>query len=111
VVLLLFVLHHNVYEEQGKVLAEAVRLAGRRVIVIEDTPNSRADWTFNMIWDWILNLRHATPTPFAYRSVQEWAAVFMEHGLSVTHLETYRPKWPTLAMYRHTLFVLEREPE
>jgi hypothetical protein len=79
--------------------------------VIEDTPKSRVDWVFNMIWDRILNLRHATPTPFTYRSVQEWVAVFMEHGLSVIHLETYRPRWPTLAMYPHTLFVVEREPE
>jgi ubiquinone/menaquinone biosynthesis C-methylase UbiE len=110
-VLLLFVLHHNQYEEQGKVLAEALRLAERRLIVIEDTPKSRVDWIFNVVWDKVLNLRHATPTPFTYRSVKEWEAVFMEHGLSVIHTETYRPRWPTLSTYHHTLFVLEREPQ
>lgn len=109
VVLLLFVLHHNPYEAQSKVLAEATRLSGRRLIVLEDTPRTRVDWMFNVFWDKVLNLRHGIPTPFAFRSVEEWPAVFLEHGLQVTHEETYRPKWPTLGTYHHTLFVLERE--
>jgi SAM-dependent methyltransferase len=109
VVLLLFVLHHNQYEEQGKVLSEALRLARRRLIVIEDTPRTRVDRIFNMAWDTVLNMRHATPTPFTYRSVEEWTAVFMGHGLVAVHTETYRPKWPTLGTYPHTLFVLEHE--
>lgn len=109
VVLLLFVLHHNRYEEQGKVLAEAARLAGRRLIVIEDTPTNRIDRALNMGWDKILNLRHATPTPYTYRTAAEWEPVFMEQGLSVVHAETYRAKWPTLWTYHHTLFVLDRD--
>jgi SAM-dependent methyltransferase len=109
-VLLLFVLHHNRYEEQGKVVADAIRLARRRLIVLEDTPNSRIDWMWNVLWDRVLNLRHATPTPFAFRSVDEWTAVFMEHDLSMVHSETYRAKWPTLGTYHHTLFVLDVEP-
>jgi SAM-dependent methyltransferase len=109
-VLLLFVLHHNRYEEQGKVVTDAVRLARRRVIVLEDTPTGRIDLVCNMLWDRILNLRHATPTPFAFRSVAEWTDVFMEHDLSIVHCETYRAKWPTLGMYHHSLFVLDVEP-
>ena|SRR2546428_9036720 len=109
VVLLLFVLHHNPYEAQSKVLAEATRLSGRRLIVLEDTPRSRMDRMFNVFWDKVLNVRHGIPTPFAFRSVEEWPAVFLEHGLQVIHEETYRPKWPTLGSYHHTLFVLERE--
>ena len=108
-VLLLFALHHNRYEEQGKVLAEAARLARRRLIVIEDTPLSAVDRAFNVFWDKALNLRHGVPTPFAFREVDEWIAVFMEHGLEPVRVETYRPKWPTLMTYHHTLYVLRHE--
>ena len=108
-VLLLFALHHNPYEAQGKVLAEAVRLAGRRLIVIEDTPFNRVDHAFNVFWDKALNLRHGVPTPLAFRGVEEWLAMFVEHDLETAHVESYRPKWPTLMTYHHTLFVLERE--
>jgi SAM-dependent methyltransferase len=108
-VLLLFTLHHNPYEAQGKVVAEAARLAARRLIVLEDTPFNRIDWLCNAFWDKVLNLRHHVPTPLTFRSVPEWEAVFMEHGLSAAQVESYRPKWPTLMTYHHTLFVLERE--
>ncbi len=109
VVMLLFALHHNPHEAQGKVLAEAARLARRLVIVMEDTPASRLDLVFNVAWDKVLNLRHAVPTPFAFRSVDEWREVFDELELAVRHVETYRPKWPTLMTYHHTLFVLGRD--
>jgi SAM-dependent methyltransferase len=108
-VLLLFVLHHNPYEAQGKVLSEAVRLARRRVVVLEDTPRGGIERAFNVFWDRLLNLRHGVPTPFAFRSADDWTGVFMEHGLSAVHMESYRPIWPTLGTYHHTLFVLERE--
>jgi ubiquinone/menaquinone biosynthesis C-methylase UbiE len=108
-VLLLFALHHNDYEAQGKVLSEAARLAARRLIVLEDTPFNRVDQLFNVFWDKVLNLRHQVPTPVAFRSVQEWLAMFMEHDLEAVHVESYRPKWPTLMTYHHTLFVLEPE--
>jgi len=109
VVLLLFALHHNPFEAQGKVLAEAVRLADRRVVVMEDTPTNRVDRAFNVLWDKVLNLRHGVPTPFAFRDADEWVGLFEEHGLQVRHVETYRPKWPTLGTYHHSLFVLDRE--
>jgi SAM-dependent methyltransferase len=107
-VLLLFALHHNPYESQGKVLAEAARLARRRLIVIEDTPFGWIDRAFNAAWDTVLNLRHGVPTPLAFRAIAEWRTVFDEHGLGVRCVESYRPKWPTLMTYHHTLFVLDR---
>lgn len=108
VVLLLFALHHNPYEAQPRVLAEACRLARRRLVVLEDTPTGRLDRAFNVFWDRVLNLRHGVPTPFAFRTVPEWLAVFGELGLRAVHVETYRAKWPTLMTYHHTLFVLDR---
>jgi SAM-dependent methyltransferase len=108
-VLLLFALHHNPYESQGKVLAEAVRLTRRRIVVLEDTPLGRVEHTCNVFWDRVLNLRHGVPTPCAFRGVSEWNELFMEHGLQPAHVESYRARWPTLWTYHHTLFVLDRE--
>jgi SAM-dependent methyltransferase len=111
VVLLLFALHHNPYESQGKVLAEAGRLFRRRLIVIEDTPFNALDLAANVAWDKVLNLRHGVPTPCTFRRVDEWLAMFEEHGLQALDVESYRPWWPTLGTYHHTLFALEREDQ
>lgn len=109
VVLMLFALHHNRYESHGKIVAEAIRLMRRRLIVIEDTPFDRVDRAFNVAWDKVLNMRHAVPTPFAFRPVGEWLDIFMEHGMQAVHVESYRPRWPTLMTYHHSVFVLEPE--
>jgi SAM-dependent methyltransferase len=108
-VLLLFALHHNPYEAQPKVIAEAARLARRRLIVFEDTPMGRVALACYLFWDKLLNLRHGVPTPFTFRSAGEWLEVFSEHDLIAVNTESYRPKWPTLMTYHHTMFVLERE--
>ena len=107
-VLLLFVLHHIPgWADQERVVAEAARVARRRVLVIEDTPTSRVDRAFNVAWDWALNLRHGVPKPFTFRTVEGWRAVFGRTGLEVADSMTYRARWPTLMTYHHTLFVLE----
>jgi ubiquinone/menaquinone biosynthesis C-methylase UbiE len=109
-VLLLFVLHHlDRREDQEALLQEAARVAGKRLLIIEDTPTSRFDRVMNVAWDWVLNLRHGVPTPFTFRSVGGWAEAFERAGLRVAHAETYRARWPTLMTYHHTLFVLEPE--
>src|SRR5919204_61924 len=56
VVMLLFVFHHvEGWEDQERLLDEAVRIARRRIVVMEDTPGTRTDLLFNKGWDWILN--------------------------------------------------------
>ena len=77
--------------------------------ITEVAPTTRVEHVCNVFWDKVLNLRHGVPTPLTFRSVEEWREVFMEHGLAVSHVESYRPKWPTLMTYHHTLFLLERE--
>ena len=110
-VMMLFVLHHlERWEDQERLLGEAVRVARRRLVLIEDTPTSRVDRMSNMAWDWLLNLRHGVPTPFTFRTVEGWRAVFARAGLRLAHQETYRARWPTLMTYHHTLFVLDRGP-
>jgi ubiquinone/menaquinone biosynthesis C-methylase UbiE len=109
VVLLMFVFHHiERWEDQERLLDEAVRIARRRVIITEDTPSSRGERLVNAGWDWVLNIRHGVPTPFTFRTTEEWMDLFKARDLSMAHVETYRPMWPTLATYRHTLFVLDR---
>lgn len=108
-VLLLFVFHHiEEWGNQERLLAEAARVARRRLIVIEDTPRSSVDRAFNVAWDWALNLRHDIPKPFTFRTAEGWRRAFARAGLRVAHAETYRARWPTLMMYHHTLFALDR---
>jgi SAM-dependent methyltransferase len=108
-VLMLFVLHHiEAWEDQERSVLEAARVTGRRLVIIEDTPSSAVERRLNVAWDWLLNLRHGVPKPFTFRTVEGWASVFRRSGLITRHVETYRPRWPTLMTYHHTLFVLER---
>jgi SAM-dependent methyltransferase len=109
VVMLLFVFHHiDRYEDQEVLLDEAMRIARRRIVVLEDTPGNGLDLLFNKGWDWLLNRRHHVPTPFTFRSAEDWTGLFKEKSLSVVHVETYRPMWPSLKTYPHSLFVLDR---
>ena len=108
-VMLLFVFHHvDTFEVQERLLDEAVRIARTRLIVLEDTPGSRLDLVFNKGWDWLLNRRHRVPTPFTFRGAEQWTDLFKARDLSIVHAETYRPKWPSLMTYPHSLFVLDR---
>ena len=108
-VVMCFVLHHiPAWDDQLVVANEAMRVARKRVLVLEDTPFNKIDLLFNKGWDWVLNQRHGIPVPFTFRSRDEWTNVFSQNGFRVGHTESYRPKWPTLGMYHHSLFVLER---
>jgi len=108
-VMLLFVFHHvERPADQDRLLDEAVRIARSRIVVLEDTPRTRLDRAFNTGWDWLLNQRHRVPTPFTFRRADEWVDAFKARDLSIVHTETYRPKWPTLMTYPHSVFVLDR---
>ena len=109
VVMLLFVFHHiDRYEDQERLFDEAARIARRRIVIMEDTPETRLDLVLNKGWDWLLNRRHRVPCPFTFRKKSEWVNVFKGHDFDVVHSETYRPIWPTLRSYPHTVFVLDR---
>jgi ubiquinone/menaquinone biosynthesis C-methylase UbiE len=109
VVMLLFVFHHvDTHADQERLLDEAVRIARSRIVVLEDTPETRLDRMFNRAWDWLLNQRHRVPTPFTFRRTEEWIQLFKERDLSIVHVEMYRPKWPSLMTYPHSAFVLDR---
>jgi ubiquinone/menaquinone biosynthesis C-methylase UbiE len=108
-VLVMFVLHHlDAWEDQERLLAEAARVARRRVIVVEDTPRSAWDRAMNRLFDWVLNVRHGIPTPFTFRSAEAWSELFRARGLAVAGFDTFRSGWPTFGLYRQSVFVLER---
>jgi SAM-dependent methyltransferase len=110
-VMMLFVLHHiEAWDDQERLVREATRVTRRRLVVIEDTPTSTVDRMWNVAWDWLLNLRHGVPTPFTFRTVEEWRTVFHRAGLGIVQVDTYRARWPTLLTYHHTLFSLRRQP-
>jgi ubiquinone/menaquinone biosynthesis C-methylase UbiE len=109
VVMLLFVFHHvDRLDDQERLLDEAVRIAKQRLVILEDTPETRVDLVLNKGWDWLLNRRHRVPCPFTFRRADEWLGLFKARDLSISHAETYRPMWPTLKSYPHSLFVLDR---
>jgi ubiquinone/menaquinone biosynthesis C-methylase UbiE len=109
VVMMLFVFHHvEDFADQPRLLDEAIRIARRRLVIMEDTPQNRLDLMFNKAWDWTLNRRHGVPCPFTFRSPDGWVRLFKSRDLSIVHTNTYRPLWPSLRMYPHSVFVLDR---
>lgn len=108
VVLLMFVLHHiDTGEHQERIIREATRVARKRVIVIEDTPESSWDWGMNSLVDWALNVRHGIPTPFTFRSSRSWCKVFSRNQITLAATEGFRSVWPSFGLYRQSMFVLQ----
>jgi ubiquinone/menaquinone biosynthesis C-methylase UbiE len=109
VVLLLFVLHHvGDAEGQRRVFDEGCRIARRAVLVMEDTPEGRFERAVNTVWDFVLNAYLGVATPFTFRTTAQWLREFERNGMVASHVERYRPMWPTLKTYHHTFFVLEK---
>jgi ubiquinone/menaquinone biosynthesis C-methylase UbiE len=101
-VMLLYVLHHVPRPDQAKLLTEAKRIARSRLVIVEDVPR-RWERPITKLWDFVFNRPFGIPTPFSFRTVEEWVA---ELG-SVEHVDVFRPLWPGLGMLRHAMFVLE----
>jgi ubiquinone/menaquinone biosynthesis C-methylase UbiE len=109
IVSICFVLHHIAEpESQVALLRDALRVARRRVLLLEDTPAGMFERATNIAWDWLLNAPRGVPTPFTFRTAEAWAALLADLGFRVVAVETFRGAWPTLWMYRHTLLVAER---
>jgi SAM-dependent methyltransferase len=80
------VLHHMEDPIQGA--RELVRLAKRRIILIETIPGNRTgkrdkDWNVTFVVDcmWRLLHRSSEPVPGSYRTVSEWADLFCRLGV------------------------------
>lgn len=106
-VLSLFVLHHC--SDPDAALDECVRVAGRRLLIIEDVYDGRLSKALLDADDWIAN-RIETSTvnvPFNFRTVPQWRAAFAARRLSI---EAEERVWP---LPRHpiksVLFALSKE--
>ena len=80
-VMLVDVLHHD--DDPRGLLAEAVRVARRAVLVKDVIPlGALADPTLRFM-DWIGNARHGVPLPYRWWTQAEWRAAFGQLGVSV----------------------------
>jgi len=104
-VMLLYVLHHVLRSDQAKLLAEARRIARSRLVIVEDVPR-RWERTVTKLWDFVFNRPFGIPTPFSFRTEEEWMA---ELG-AIEHVDVFRPFWPGFGMLRHSMIVLESRP-
>lgn len=106
--LILLALHHC--REPETVLDEALRVTRRRLIVIESVYRNRLERFWLDLLDGRLNgYRHdgAMNGPLAFRSRENWLALFESRGLRTIETRWLGSWWERLVHHPH-LFVLER---
>jgi SAM-dependent methyltransferase len=106
--LMLLMLHHAAAPE--RVLDEAVRVTRRRLVVTESVYRTRLERAWLDALDGRVNrLRHdgAMPAPLAFRTPDEWRALFASRALRVLATRWLGPWWERL-VHHPLLFVLER---
>ena len=84
VVMLVDVLHHA--EDPHRLLAEAVRVARRALVLKDVTPLGPASDATLRFMDWVGNARHGVPLPYRFWSQLEWRQEFAELGLGVEEI-------------------------
>jgi SAM-dependent methyltransferase len=80
-VMLIDVVHHA--WDPVRVLAEARRVASRRVIVKDHLARSSAARLTLSFMDWVSNARHGISMPYTYWGRPEWADMLARAGLEV----------------------------
>lgn len=125
-VLLLTVLHHS--EVPLRVLGESVRIARKRVVVIESVfgvqpqdvkmldkharafarlGSSQASYTAFIDWFYNRVIHDDVPVPLRFRSVNDWRVVFRDFGLRELRIEHLGLDQSIVPEY-HVLYVLEK---
>lgn len=97
--LLLTVLHHA--EDPEALLIEAARVA-RRIAVIEDTYDNRAQRALTLATDSIVNIEFRGH-PHNNQSGPEWRATFERLKLRTLHATT----WPIAVLFQQSFYLLE----
>jgi SAM-dependent methyltransferase len=111
VVMLVDVLHHA--EDPAALLAEAVRVAGRAVVLKDAMTLGLLSGQTLRFMDWVGNARHGVPLPYRFWSREQWRDAFRELGLSVEEerrrLGLYPAPW-SLAFERRMHFIVRLAP-
>jgi len=105
-VLIGFVLHHCI-DGGIEVLREARRVAKKKILLLEDRYDNACERVVTRLVDKTLNWMENpdTPTPYRFRSSEEWKALFRQLQLGLVRTETMRTT-PVLET-RQLLFVLK----
>lgn len=106
VVCLIFVLHHT--EDPLETVRECLRVAQRRIIIIEDVYQSSLELVLLKLLDWMGNrsVSAEMSIPFNFKSENEWKDIFETFDVELVAVESVRPlPWRPS---RHKLFVLEK---
>ena len=107
-VLLLTVLHHT--DNPVQVMKEALRVAGKSVIVIESTYFNGFHKQLNKLFDWFYNKVLNNPeinVPFNFLTPGAWPILFEELGGRVTHIKHLGLDQPLVPEW-HTLYVVRK---
>lgn len=108
VVMMVFTLHHmESSKEQETLLTEALRVARRRLVILEDTAVGPVEWLTNRAFDYCLNVRNGVPCPFTFRSTEAWITTLERLGFCVRHSQKFRGTWPILKTYTQSIIVAE----
>ena len=101
-----FVLHHCL-DGGIEVLREARRLARKKILLLEDRYDNACERVITRLIDKTLNWMENpdTPTPYRFRSSEEWKALFQQLELRLVAIENMRTT-PVLET-RQLLFVLK----
>lgn len=109
-VLIYVVLHHATDPEH--LLGEAVRVARRRLVIMEGYVDDEDARIANCFVDWFINrvVQGADINlPFNFRTTVEWRREFAERGLSLVTEDVVGIDEP-IAPESHVLFVLDKQP-
>jgi hypothetical protein len=71
-------------------LQEARPLARRRVLIVENVPGQRYERVACRALDWVFNRPFRIPTPFTFRTIEQWDQVAVEMGMTKEHVQRFR---------------------
>ncbi len=106
VVFLIFTLHH--ITNPMLALQEGLRVANKRLIVLEDVYQNKPELQLLKTLDWYGNIFISKDMnfPFNFKTENEWKSIFKSLDAKLTTVDSIRPTaWRPS---RHRLFVLEK---
>lgn len=112
VVFFSFVLHHVPDVQKPLLLAEARRVARRKLVVIEDTPRTPVDRFFNWMHGVKFRRSIGSDERFGFLEDREWTRLFRQMDLHPSHVEPLS-RWcrSRFQPFARSLFVLEVNDE